>query len=434
MTPSPTKIALSHILLGAILLWENGSLAVGHYLQRFFSPLTQLRLNIPSQSLSRSFFMDPFDPFASLNFLLTHHLKQYALGIIIPDHFNQKEKRLIHTLVSSRAGSVKKIDRRSATLFPLASLDNLPGLNTTILETEVSFLLDSGSLFNLINGPLLDLICEEALMSFPTFSHSVNLKAHNRSNLTLRKKGMILPVTLHSSKGPKTLNIPFLIENCSHNRSVNIIGLAFMSQKRMVLDLCNFRLYISCPNEEIAAEPIDDLEIDPNFNLSVIPHKCIVNHTTPKPTTFSYFCKVPLLSNFNGTLEIAPWSCPFCTTTHGPKTECTSITTTPPWTKNSHLKFDWDEVNDIPSTVQCRRGRFQLDSSMQIPLRLPVLACKVKGRSQTRPVWIPPHPSILEHEKKPNEPYFRYHSRTFGLRGPIAELFELDWPLLEDNL
>ena len=164
--PSPTKIALSHILLGAILLWENGSLTIGHYLRKFFSPLTQLRLNMPSQPLNKSFLTDPFGPFVSLNFLLTYHLKQFALGIIIPDHFNQREKRLMHNLVSSRAGRIKKIDRRSATLFPLTPLDNLPGLCTTILETEVSFLLDSGSLFNLINGPLLDLICEETRISF----------------------------------------------------------------------------------------------------------------------------------------------------------------------------------------------------------------------------------------------------------------------------
>ena len=164
--PSPTKIALSHILLGAILLWENGSLTIGHYLRKFFSPLTQLRLNMPSQPFNKSFLTDPFGPFVSLNFLLTYHLKQFALGIIIPDHFNQREKRLMHNLVSSRAGSIKKIDRRSVTLFPLTPLDNLPGLCTTILETEVSFLLDSGSLFNLINGPLLDLICEETRISF----------------------------------------------------------------------------------------------------------------------------------------------------------------------------------------------------------------------------------------------------------------------------
>ena len=349
--PSPTKIALSHIMVGAILLWVNGSLAVGNYFQRFFSSLTQLQLNTPTWSLSRSFFTDPFGPFVSLNFPLTHHLKQYALSVIIPDHFNQREKRLIHALVSSQAGSVKTIDRRPTALFPLISLDNLPGTNTTILETEVSLFLDSGSLFNLINGPLLDLLCKEAQMSFLTFSHSVNLKAHNGSNLALQKKGVILPVTLHSSKGPKTLSIPFLIENCSHNRSVNIIGLAFMSKKRMVLDLCNFRLYISCPNEEIAAEPIDDLEIDSNFDLSVIPHKYIVNHTKPKATRFSYFCKVPLLSNFNETLEILPWSCPFCTTTHGPETECSSTTTTLPWAPKSHFKFNWAEVYDIPSTV-----------------------------------------------------------------------------------
>ena len=108
----------------------------------------------------------PFRPLCQSNFLLTYHLKQFALGIIIPDHFNQREKRLMHNLVSSRAGRIKKIDRRSATLFPLTPLDNLPGLCTTILETEVSFLLDSGSLFNLINGPLLDLICEETRISF----------------------------------------------------------------------------------------------------------------------------------------------------------------------------------------------------------------------------------------------------------------------------
>ena len=180
--------------------WENGSLTLGHYLQRFFSPLTQLRLNRPVQSVNKSFLTDPFGPFISLNFLLTHHLKQFALGIIIPDQFNQREKRLMHNLVSSRAGSVKKLDRQSATLIPLTPLDNLPGLCTTITETEVSFLLDSGSLFNLINGPLLDLICEETSMSFPTFQHSINLKAHNGSSLPLRKKGMILPVTLDKAQ------------------------------------------------------------------------------------------------------------------------------------------------------------------------------------------------------------------------------------------
>ena len=427
-TPSPTKIALSHILLGAILLWENGSLALGHYLQQFFSPLAQLRLNRPVQSMNKSFLTNPFGPFVSLNFLLTHHLKQFALGIIIPDRFNQREKRLMHNLVSARAGSVKKFDRQSATLIPLTPLDNLPGLCTTIIETEVSFLLNSGSLFNLINGSLLDLICEETSLSFPTFQHNINLKAHNGSSLPLRKKGTILPVTLHSSRGPKTLNIPFLIEDCSHNNSVNIIGLAFMSQKRMILDLCNFRLFISCPNEEITAEPIDDLEIDPNFNFSALPQKCIINHTMPKPTRFSYFCKVPLLSNFNGTLEVTPCSCPFCKTTHGPETECESALLNSSWIPNSPPKFNWDEIHDIPSTVQYRNGGFQLDSSMQIPLQLPVLVCKVKGPNQTRPVWIPPQTSLLEHEKKPYEPYFRYHSHTFRLPQPIAELFELEWP------
>ena len=39
VAPSPTKIAFSHILLGAILLWENGSVTIGHYIHRaFFSP------------------------------------------------------------------------------------------------------------------------------------------------------------------------------------------------------------------------------------------------------------------------------------------------------------------------------------------------------------------------------------------------------------
>ena len=112
----------------------------------------------------------------------------------------------------------------------------------------------------------------------------------------------------------------------------------------------------------------DDLDIDPNFNFSVLPQKCVINHTVPNPTRFSYFCKVPLLSNFNGMLEVAPWSCPFCKTTHGPKTECESAPLNSSWIPNSNLKFDWNEVHDIPSTVLCNNGRFELNFSMQLPL------------------------------------------------------------------
>ena len=71
---------------------------------------------------------------------------------------------------------------------------------------------------------------------------------------------------------------------------------------------------------------------------------------------------------------------------------------------------------------------------MDLPLNLPVLSCKIEGRGrQTRPVWFPHLPSAVEHARKPHEPFFRYHSRSFDLHGLVADLFELELPVLEDN-
>ena len=177
------------------------------------------------------------------------------------------------------------------TTFPLTPLDNLPGLVATLLDQKVSFLLDSGCSYNIINGPLLDSILHRTQISLPAFHHSVRLQAHNNTNLSLRKDGILLPLTFSSSSGPQFMSIPFLVESSESIDTVNIIGSSFMTHKRMVLDISRLKLYISCPHE---SPPPDDLNLDSSFSLSVIPFKYIADPENLKPCKFSYFCKIPL--------------------------------------------------------------------------------------------------------------------------------------------
>ena len=151
--PSPTKIALSHILLGAILLWENGSTTIGHYVQRVLSPFSQLRLQPLSRSLGSTFTNDPFGSFVDLNTLITRYLKQYALSIVIPHRTNYSDLKKINSLTSSKIKNITPETLKLRTTFPLTPLDNLPGLVATLLDQKVSFLLDSDVVIILSTAP-----------------------------------------------------------------------------------------------------------------------------------------------------------------------------------------------------------------------------------------------------------------------------------------
>ena len=153
LPPSPTKIALPHILLGAILLWENGSTTIGHYVQRVLSPFSQLRLQPLSRSLGPTFTNDPFGSFVDLNTLITRYLKQYTLSIVIPHRTNYSDLKKIHSLTSSKIKNITPETLKLRTTFPLTPLDNLPGLVATLLDQKVSFLLDSDVVIILSTAP-----------------------------------------------------------------------------------------------------------------------------------------------------------------------------------------------------------------------------------------------------------------------------------------
>ena len=174
----------------------------------------------------------------------------------------------------------------------------------SFLDQKVSFLLDSGCDYNLINGTFLDAILSRNQISLPTFRHSVRLNAHNNTRLSLRKDGILLPLTFPSSSGPQFMSLPFLIENSGSFGTVNIIGFTFMVHKRMVLDLSQVKLYISSTPEPHPSDTGDDLSIDSSFSLSVIPFKNLVDTNdsnygkllTTVNTSIAQFLRVPCCS------------------------------------------------------------------------------------------------------------------------------------------
>merc|ERR1711911_329545 len=374
-----------------------------------------------------------FGSFIDLNTLITQYLKQYALSIVLPPRTNYKGIKQIHSLTSSKIKKVTPEALKSKTIFPLTPLNNLPGLVAQFLDRKVSFLLDSGCDYNLINGTFLDAILSRNQISLPTFRHSVRLNAHNNTKLSLRKDGILLPLTFSSSSGPQFMSLPFLVESNGSSDTVNIIGFTFMVRKRMVLDLSQLKLYISSTPESHPSDTGDDLSIDSSFSLSVIPFKNIVDPKDSNPGKSSYLCRIPLLPNFTGPLLLFPWACYLCHRIHAAEAGCLSPANLLPWDCRSDKLISWSPYHDIPTSLWCTKGLIKFKSRMDLPLNLPVLSCKIEGRGrQTQPVWFPHLPSAVEHARKPHEPFFRYHSRSFDLHGLVADLFELELPVLED--
>ena len=406
---------------------------MGESLKRLFSPLIQLRLNLPTAASTLPLLTAPFGQFISLRQLLVKFFKNSALRFILPPPKTSQDYMLMHNLPLARVKNIEPRKARNQTLIPLVPFRRLPGLQATCCGQALTFLMDSGSLYNLINGALLDVISDQTQINFPTFSHSVRLSSHNYTAINLRERGVILPLTLDSSKGPIRLSVPFLIEDQPENDTISIIGTQFMILKKMVLDLEKYAVYISLPQSPPSVTGLDGLDIDTNFNFTVLPHSHQMHHVSPGLTKFKYTCRIPLLPNFNGTIKLSTWNCPLCFKAHASEASCESPPVNLPWVSRPDLPTPEIIFNDLPDILRCSNGLLQFDSFMQLPFHIPLLKGRIVRRNPTRPVGPPNHLSTTEHSRGHNEPYFRFHSRTFKLHGPTADLFELDWPVLEDN-
>ena len=115
-------------------------------------------------------------------------------------------------------------NERSNFIAPIYLHNNLPVLKFKLGMNQYLILLDSGSLYNIINSKIIREF-ENNYFELDSFSHNVSLCAHNSTKISLEKDGKIVPLIIKNNLGKNfVIKVPFLVEQ--DDTANNILGYA----------------------------------------------------------------------------------------------------------------------------------------------------------------------------------------------------------------